>query len=55
MSGEQITIELMKASLEFLLSKIEYKVPVQNLNYSLKKIPSLPESGFVMSNIFVQN
>lgn len=49
--GEQITIELMKTSLRFLIQNIEYTVPVQNFHYSLGKIPALPEGGFVMSNI----
>lgn len=49
--GEGITIEIMKTSLDFLVNKIEFEVPEQDLNYSLSKIPTLPESGFIMSNI----
>jgi len=49
--GEGITIEIMKASLDFLVNKIDYDVPNQDLSYSLSKIPTFPESGFVMSNI----
>ena len=49
--GEGITIEIMKASLDFLVNKIEYIVPKQDLGYSLARIPTLPESGFVMTNI----
>lgn len=49
--GEGITIEIMKATLDFLVNKIEYDVPNQNLSYDLGKIPTFPESGFVMSNI----
>ena len=49
--GEGITIEIMKATLDFLVNKIEYDVPSQNLSYDLGKIPTFPESGFVMSNI----
>ena len=49
--GEGITIEIMKASLDFLVNKIEYDVPNQNLSYSMEKIPTLPESKFIMSNI----
>lgn len=41
----------MKATLDFLVNKIEYDVPNQNLSYDLGKIPTFPESGFVMSNI----
>jgi fatty-acid peroxygenase len=49
--GEGITVEVMKASLDFLVNKIEFEVPKQDLSYSLVKMPTLPESGFVMSNI----
>jgi fatty-acid peroxygenase len=49
--AEGITVEVMKASLDFLVNKIEFEVPDQDLSYSLVKMPTLPESGFVMSNI----
>lgn len=49
--GEGITIEIMKASLNFLVNKIEFKVPEQDLSFRLSRIPTLPESGFVMTNI----
>jgi fatty-acid peroxygenase len=49
--GEGITVEVMKASLEFLVNKIEFDVPDQDLSYSLVKMPSLPESGFIISDI----
>lgn len=49
--GEGITIEIMKASLDFLVNKIEYDVPNQDLRYSMAKMPTLPESGFIISNI----
>ena len=41
----------MKASLDFLVNKIEYDVPNQNLSYSMERMPTLPESKFIMSNI----
>lgn len=49
--GEGITIEVMKACLEFLVNKIHYDVPDQDLSYSLTRMPTLPESGFAMSKI----
>lgn len=49
--GEGVTVEIMKTSLDFLVNKIQFKVPQQDLSYSLSKIPALPESGFIMSNI----
>jgi fatty-acid peroxygenase len=49
--GEGITVEIMKVSLDLLVNKIDFDVPEQDLSYSLVKMPTLPESGFVMSNI----
>lgn len=49
--GEGITMEIMKAVLYFLVNEIEYEVPEQDLNYSLARMPTLPESGFMMNNI----
>ncbi|OZS78673.1 cytochrome P450 [Tetzosporium hominis] len=49
--GEGITVEVMKATLEFLTIKIEFDVPNQDLSYSLVKMPTLPVSGFEMRNI----
>lgn len=49
--GEGITVEIMKTSLDFLVNKLEFEVPEQDLSYSLSKIPTLPKSGFAMSNI----
>lgn len=49
--GEGATVEIMEASLDFLVNKMEYKVPAQELTYSLVKMPTLPGDGFIMSNI----
>ncbi|TLS37095.1 cytochrome P450 [Pseudalkalibacillus caeni] len=49
--GEGITIEVMKTSLDFLVNKIDYDVPEQDLSYNLDKMPTWPESGFVMKNV----
>ncbi|MGW8460750.1 cytochrome P450 [Bacillus atrophaeus] len=49
--GEGITIEVMKVTLDFLVNRIAYEVPEQDLSYTLVRMPSLPESGFVMSRI----
>lgn len=49
--GEDITVEIMKVSLNFLVNNMEYEVPAQDLSYSLSKMPTLPKSGFIMSNI----
>ncbi|WP_106476423.1 cytochrome P450 [Phytohalomonas tamaricis] len=49
--GEWITIALMKMTLNLLTNSMEYDVPPQDLSISLTKIPALPESGFVISNV----
>ncbi|KHD36760.1 cytochrome P450 [Clostridium acetobutylicum] len=49
--GEGITLEIMKASLDFLSTKIDFTVPDQDLSYSLSKIPTLPKSGFIIDNV----
>jgi fatty-acid peroxygenase len=49
--GEGVTMGLMKASLDFLLNKLEYEVPKQDLRISLVRMPTFPKSGFRMSKI----
>ncbi len=49
--GEGITVDLLKTSIDFLVNKVLYTVPEQNLNYPLNRIPTLPESGFIISNV----
>ncbi|HEU0033229.1 MAG TPA: cytochrome P450 [Kofleriaceae bacterium] len=50
-AGEQLTIELMKTTLRFLTRTIAYDVPEQDLSISLRTIPTLPASRFVMTNV----
>tara|TARA_B100001123_G_scaffold441607_3_gene583174 strand:- start:1085 stop:2191 length:1107 start_codon:yes stop_codon:yes gene_type:complete len=49
--GEWITIELMKVSCRFLLTNIDYSVPDQDMKIDKRKLPALPKSRFVMSNV----
>lgn len=51
--GEWVTIEAMKVSMAFLTNQIEYDVPLseQDLSYSLVRMPSLPKSRFIISNV----
>lgn len=49
--GEGITVAVMKTVIDFLVNRIQYNVPKQVLSYPLNKIPTLPESGFIMTNI----
>lgn len=49
--GEWNTIKAMEVVTDFLLNKISYEVPEQDLAYSLVKVPTMPKSGFVMKNV----
>jgi fatty-acid peroxygenase len=49
--GEGITIAIMRASLDFLVNKITFNVPEQDLTFSYSRMPTLPESRFIMSDI----
>ena len=53
--GEYITIALMKVVLRFFTGEIRYNVPPQNLHVSLRKIPSLPESEFIIEKVTVMS
>lgn len=50
-AGEWITIEVMKQAVGFLTEAIEYRVPKQDLSYSLRRMPTYPNSGFVISHV----
>lgn len=49
--GEFFTIELMRTALQFFLYEMEYDVPEQNLDIEWTRLPALPSSRFVMSNV----
>jgi len=49
--GESITVEVMKATLDFLANQIEYSVPAQDLCYDMARIPARPESGVAISRV----
>ncbi|WP_010275789.1 cytochrome P450 [Paenibacillus senegalensis] len=50
-AGEWVTIEVMKASLDFLVNRMNYEVPDQDLSYSLVSIPSIPHSKVVFEKV----
>jgi fatty-acid peroxygenase len=49
--GEWITVEQMKAITRALVRDMDYEVPPQNLHIDLARIPALPASRFVMTNV----
>src|SRR5699024_9570143 len=49
--GEWLTIEIMKACLDMMVNHMDYDVPAQNLDFSVRRMPSLPKSRFIMTNV----
>jgi fatty-acid peroxygenase len=48
--GEDVTVALL-AALATDLARLDYDVPQQNLTISLRRMPALPRSRFVMRNV----
>lgn len=46
--GEWITVTLLQEVVALLVNDLDYAVPTQNLNLSLRNIPTLPSSGFIL-------
>jgi fatty-acid peroxygenase len=49
--GESATGELIRSALQLFATEIAYDVPPQDLTVSLRRIPALPASGFVIANV----
>lgn len=50
-AGDCITLKVMEVFADYLVNRITYEVPAQHLEFSFRKIPTLPKSGFIMKNI----
>lgn len=50
-AGEWLTIDQLKIALKFLVREIRYDVPEQDLRYSMMRMPTFPQSGFVISGV----
>lgn len=50
-AGEWATMDILKISLDYLVYGISFDLPVQDLQYSLSRMPTLPNSGFLMQNV----
>jgi fatty-acid peroxygenase len=44
----------MKMTADFLVQRIAYDVPEQDLRVDMSRLPALPRSGFVISNVSPQ-
>jgi len=53
-AGEWVTIRLVKRALNFLVNQLDYDIPSQNLNIDLSRIPAIPESRLIISNIRIK-
>ena len=49
--GEPLAIELIEEGVRLLTRRTAYDVPPQDLGVNLRRLPTLPRSGFVMSDI----
>ncbi len=49
--GEQMTIELMKQAAKILTGRMAYQVPPQDLALDWSRLPAIPRSRFVMSEV----
>ncbi len=50
-AGEWVTLEVMKVSLDYLVHRIEYEIPDQDLSFSMVDMPSIPHSKIVIKSI----
>jgi fatty-acid peroxygenase len=49
--GEKITVALMQTALKFLTGEVRYSLPEQDLKIDLSRMPAMPESGVILTNI----
>jgi fatty-acid peroxygenase len=50
-AGEWITIEIMKRAVRLLTTEMRYEVPAQDLTIDMSRLPAVPRSRFVISNV----
>lgn len=50
-AGEWITIQITKSALVFLVEKMDYKVPQQDLSIDMSRMPAIPESRFKLKRV----
>jgi fatty-acid peroxygenase len=52
--GEWITVEQMKSIIRVMVREMSYGVPSQDLQINLARIPALPNSRFIVTNVRLQ-
>lgn len=50
-AGEWVTIELMKTAVRLLVTGMHYDVPRQDLHIDMARIPAIPKSRFVITDV----
>lgn len=50
-AGEWMTIMVMQAFFKYLTENISYTVPEQDLDYDMRRMPTMPKSKFIISNV----
>ncbi len=50
-AGEWATVEILKVCLDYLVNKLTYTMPPQDLSYSMSDIPSIPKSKIILTNV----
>lgn len=49
--GEGVAVALMMLALDWLLHRMHWQVPAQDLSLDMARLPALPRSGFVINDI----
>ena len=50
-AGEWLTITVMNKCIDILVNQMDYTVPEQDLSMSMKQMPSIPKSGFIIRDV----
>lgn len=49
--GEWITVDMMKIAADYLVNRLSYDIPNQDLSYSMVDIPSMPKDKVILKNV----
>lgn len=50
-AGEWMTVMVMQSFFKYLTENISYAVPEQDLSYNMARMPTMPKSRFIISNV----
>lgn len=50
-AGEWMTVMVMQAFFKYFTENISYTVPEQDLSYDMTRLPTMPKSRFIISNV----